>query len=751
MTQTLLRNELKEFYQTDGNIPAAKAFADRIFALLDQAVTPEMSVMQQKMLQHRVITEEFEPILFPHCPFYFETGALIAISDGARYAKNSGFYQANAWTYLRNQHVLEEQDPALWRRTNAQKAALLYLICGGYNDSNQHFNFNHRPILQGGLRSIYQKAEEQQPHACSTEEKEYLEATCAGLLLLKKAADKFAQKAAALSETAADEDARRNLARIACTAKRIPWEAPQTLYEALCTLAFMRKMLGTLEGIGPNTFGRVDLDLLPFYQKELEAGTLTEKEADTLIRQFLITWDCHHNHDTAMVGYSDHELENTYNLGGCDENGNAVWNPLSKLFLQATREEDIIFPKIKCRYSHNSPKEYLDEINRAVIAGTSTVLFQNDDATIPAILRSGRPLQEARDYLISGCWGLVSNGTEKYEHGSYLNLIKPFEFALHRNFEAMKDVEMEFECYDGAADFEAFYGITLRNSLKLLDMRIETTRRGGNSWHKVDALPLFSATMEGNLEKRQDFTRGFGKYADDYLLCFGLPNIVDSLMAIKTLVYDQKKYSLSQYLRAVRENWQGAEVLRTDAIRCSGWGDGKEESCALANRFNNDLYAHASTLVGSHGGKVHLGHLTYTEIRFWGEKTLATPDGRFNGDYFSQGLTPSRLKDIPSVTSVIHSLKALDPSTMAANNVVNFILPSQQVDLAVCESFLRAAAASSVMSLQLNCVSKEQLLDAQKHPEKYPNLIVRVCGFSAKFTSLSPEWQQEVLTRNFYQ
>jgi formate C-acetyltransferase len=145
-----------------------------------------------------------------------------------------------------------------------------------------------------------------------------------------------------------------------------------------------------------------------------------------------------------------------------------------------------------------------------------------------------------------------------------------------------------------------------------------------------------------------------------------------------------------------------------------------------------------------------MGHLTYTEIRWWGEKTLATPDGRKSGEYFAQGLTPSRLKRIPCVNDVVNSMASLDPSTMAANSVVNIILPPS-VSLDACEAFLRAVASSAIQSLQLNCTSREALLDAQKHPEKYPDLIVRVTGFSAKFTSLSTEWQNEVISRNFYE
>lgn len=745
-----LREELKDFYWKDNRVGPVRAFAEKCWAILDETVTEDMSVMAQKLLQYEVIVREFEPVIFRNSPFFCETGVLVSQSDGARWAKNSNFFQANGWTHHRNEHVFVEQDPALWEKRCAQRDEKLYLICGPYNDTLQHFNFNNRPILEGGLKQVYLEAKQALETTVDPEQREFLEGVCQGMLQLKKAAEKFADKAAEMLAEEKSPEAVKNLTLIRDTASRVPWEKPENLYEALATLAFMRKLVGSLEGVGPNTFGRIDVDLYPFYERDLKAGRLDETQAYDLVCQFLILWDMHYDHDMAMVGYGEHELENTYTLGGCDRDGNPVWNPLTRMFLRATREEQIIFPKIKCRFSRNSPKEYLDEINAAVIGGTSTVLYQNDDATIPAILRSGRPLEEARDYFVSGCWGIASNGTEKYDHGSYLNLLKPFEFALHRLQDKMDRVGIQFETYDQVLDFEEFYRITVRNCEKLIRERIAVTRQGGHIWHLADALPIFSSTMEGCIQKKQDFTRGQGKYKDDYLLCFGLPNIVDSLLAIKKLVFEDRKYTLEAYLKAVRNNWKNAEEMRLEATRCCGWGDGSEESCQLANRFNNDLHAAAQQLEGTYGGKVHIGHLTYTEIRWWGEQTLATPDGRFSGDYFSQGLTPSRLKKIDSATSVINSLKALDPATMAASNVVNIILPSNRVSLDICEAFLRSAADSALMALQLNCVTREQLLDAQQHPEKYPHLIVRVCGFSARFTSLSPQWQQEVLSRNFY-
>ncbi len=738
-----LRKEVSDYYKNYAD-ERSKDFLEKCTAELDREYREDMSVFEMKTLQYKKIADMLDPIIFENCPFYYETGTLSAHCDGAR--DFHGVRHAGGWTYFKNEHRFIEKDEELWNLRCRQMDELFYLICGPYNDTSQHFDFYYRPIFETGLSGVAEKAKKELEKAETQKEKDFLNAVCDGLSAVKKVSEKFAEKAGALFEKNPNN---KNLKRIADSAKRCPWEKPESFYEALNTYAFMRKVIGTLEGIGTNTFGRIDMDLYPFYERDIKAGRISEREAYDLICQFLIMFDCHYNHDMKMVGYADHELENTYTLGGCDSDGNPVYNTLTKMFLKATREEKVIFPKIKCRYSKNSPKEYLDEINIAVVNGTSTVLYQNDDATIPALLRAGRSLSEARDYIVTGCWGLMINGIEKPDGGTYVNMLKPFEYSLHKRADKMKKVGMNFIPIDDAKSFNEVYNITLDNIDTLFKERIRITTLGGNMWDEVDVVPIFSSTLSDCIGKRMDYTSGGARRRDDKFLCFGLPDIVDSLLAIKTLCFDEKKYTLTEMLAAVRSNWDGYDGMRQDAIHCSGWGDGKKESCELAKRFNDDLYERTQRLTGSYGGKVLMGHLTYTEIRWWGEETLATPNGRKNGDYFSQGLTPSRLKKIESVTDVINSLSAIDKTTLAANSVVNIIIP--KVPLDICEAFLRTAADSAIESLQLNCTTKEQLLDAQKHPEKYPDLIVRVCGFSAKFTSLSPEWQNEVITRNFYE
>ena len=747
MRYSEMREELTKYYLKEAD-SRAEEFCDKCLEKLDSAYREGMSVFAMKRMQYRVIAENIDPVLFFSSPFYYETGTLAAQCDGARDFR--GHRSAGGWVYWKNSHLFKEQDLDLWQLVKKQKNEKMYLICGPYNDTSQHFCFNYRPVLRYGLKGIYEQAFSMLDGA-TDDEKDFLISVCEGMECLKKISEKFALKAESMAVDSSDPIQRAYLQRISRSAKKVPWEAPESFYEALNTYAFLRKAIGALEGIGFSSFGRIDMDLYPFYKKDIDEGKITREEAYELIGRFIVTFDCHYDHDMKFEGYSDHELENTYVLGGCDYDGKPLCNDLTMMFLRATREERVIYPKIKLRYSSESPKEMLDEANIDLVNGRSVILYQNDESCIPALVKLGRTLEEARDYIVYGCWGMSGNGNEKHDDGPYVNLVKPLELSVHRDFNKMREIGMSFKPIDDAVSFEEVYNITKENMRVLLQERSRITRAGGNIWSKVDVLPIFSSTLQNCIKNKKDYTEGGAKYRDDRNAMFSFPTVVDSLLAIKELCFDKKKYSLQEYLEAVRNNWIDNEEMRIDAINCHGWGDGSDEAGALASRLNNDLSEILSTLKGTYGGKIVVGYIGYTEVRWWGEVTRATPDGRKYGDYLTQGLTPSRLKKIKSVTNVINNFTYLDAAVMGGNSVVNLILPSSKMDLNICEAILRASTKSSMQSMQLNCTSKETLLDAQKNPEKYPDLVVRVAGFSAKFTSLSPEWQNEIITRNFYE
>ncbi|MBR4767803.1 MAG: hypothetical protein IK088_02385 [Lachnospiraceae bacterium] len=329
-----LRKEMRSFYGPERD-EAAELFCSECAKILDSQYREDMSVFAMKRLQYRVITDRMQPIVFRYNPFYYETGTMAPICDGARTFR--GHHHAGGWTYWKNEHFFEDQDPELYHLMKRQKSEKMYLICGPYNDTSQHFCFNHRPVLLTGLKGIYEKAEAAMKDADS-HEKDFLLSVMEGMLCLKAISGKFKDRAEEMLKTETDTAVRKNLLRIADAAGRTPWERPKTFYEALNMYAFMRKALGSLEGIGFSSFGRIDMDLYPFYRQDIEAGILTKEEAYELIAEFLLMFDCHYDRDMKFEGYSDHELENTY----------PVWFPQKPMFLSASQSfRDSIQQKTK--------------------------------------------------------------------------------------------------------------------------------------------------------------------------------------------------------------------------------------------------------------------------------------------------------------------------------------------------------------------------------------------------------------------
>ena len=281
----------------------ARDFCEECIAELDSLYHPDMSAYEMKALQYRVIGAHCRPVLFSNSPFYYELGTLSAHCDGARDFR--GHTHAGCWTHHKNQHLFFDQDPNLYALKSRQTKALFYLVCGKYNDDSQHFGFHYRPVFSGGLRSLYEMALAHLANAKTEEQQAFLNSVCDGLWAIKDISEKFAALAAARIETTQGTE-KANMERIAYSAAHCPWEAPQSFFEALNTYAFLLKAVGSLEGVGLNTFGRPDVALYPFFQKDLATGVLTVEEAYSLICEFLITFDMHYNHDMKMVGYADH-------------------------------------------------------------------------------------------------------------------------------------------------------------------------------------------------------------------------------------------------------------------------------------------------------------------------------------------------------------------------------------------------------------------------------------------------------------
>jgi formate C-acetyltransferase len=334
--------------------------------------------------------------------------------------------------------------------------------------------------------------------------------------------------------------------------------------------------------------------------------------------------------------------------------------------------------------------------------------------------------------------------------GNYFHLITILDLSTHGAGEEYEKIGVHIDPFEGSDSFEELYRRFLGNVIRPLRQRCSMIGKYGKLAPRVNPLPLFSASMAGCIENRRDYSAGGGKYNSNEFDPAEFANAVDGLLAIKTLCFDTQQVKLNELLSAVRNNWEGQELLLKKVKKCPHFGDDTPESIALSRRLFNDIYENTRDIENERGGKFYMDFYVYREFRLDAEKTRATIDGRRNGDLFAMGICPTRYREDDSLTSMAGSIASLD-NEKCINHSVTIQLPAGDLKLPEFTAMLRALAASNLKHIQINCVDIPTLQDARLYPEQHQDLVVRVCGFSAKYVSLSPEWQEEFINRKMYQ
>jgi formate C-acetyltransferase len=252
--------------------------------------------------------------------------------------------------------------------------------------------------------------------------------------------------------------------------------------------------------------------------------------------------------------------------------------------------------------------------------------------------------------------------------------------------------------------------------------------------------------MDGCIEKRRDYTAGGGTYNENSCDLAGFANYVDAILAIKELCFERREISLKEYLDAVRSNWEGYDELLMKVRSCPHFGDNCEKSKETARRLHGDIVSALEKIETERGGKFFLNYYVYREYFRMAKEIRATPDGRRDGDYFAQGIGVARCHTKDSLTDVVQSAYCFDAESYGTSSL-DLQLPYGKTSPEHIVMLLKTLAHIGVKHIQINCVSPEELIKAQKNPENYQDLIVRVTGFSAKFVALSEEFQNELISR----
>jgi formate C-acetyltransferase len=745
-----LRKELKAYYhkhsfheQWGGKW---ENYKNPLWDIMDEytAAHPGLSAVQLKAAQYEIIAENFRPVIFKNSPFYSEMGVKVAESDGVPP------FNAGSWLFNRNAHLFRDVNPEECDQYMEAERQGIHLSYGPYVDYDHHC-FPYSNVMANGLGDIYRQAEATLKQCKNEEETEFIESAMRGLLAVKKISEKFATAAETLLEDTSDETHRHFLGMIAKTAREVPWRKPETFYEGLCTIWFLHEVCASIDGVGMYVIGHLDRMLEELYRRDLETKRLTPDEAYDLLCRFMVYTDCKFDSSKPVVeSYGRQEMGEVVILGGCDEDGREICNDITFMILKAHHEQKMLYPKIHCRFTRNAKQEYLDAINRDFLSGRNIIAFLNDDCLIPAQVKAGKRLKDARRYVAGGCWEIMLEG---YEHSAgancYFNLARIIDMSIH-NHPELAGTGVVCDKIDTANDFEDVYQIAIGNAIRTIRQMCLIMGKNGKVWPQVSPSPFYSACLADCLDNRMDYTAGGGRYNPHGLPIGGLAIFVDSLLAIRKLCFETRRCTLDELLKAVRANWEGYEPLRVEVLTMPHFGDDTPESNALARRVLDDIYNNTRDLKNERGGPFQLGLYNYRDIIDWARITCGTPDGRRAGDFLTQGLTPSRLRRSAEITSTINSGAALDLTQCPANSVLTISLPLGGVDLQTLGQLERSFAASGLAMLQMNCVNKEQLLDARKHPEKHQDLIVRLYGYSARFINLTPEMQEEFISRTIY-
>ena len=528
--------------------------------------------------------------------------------------------------------------------------------------------------------------------------------------------------------------ANENAENAACFAK-LAVGAPQNLYEAMQLLIVYFYAHEFVGGTRMRTLGRLDRLLSPFYHRDLGNGTLTQEGAKELLRYFL------HKFWTMEV-----VADMPFALGGMDENGQDVTDAFSRLVVEVYDELCIYSPKIHIRVTGTTPPDFVKQVLDCIRRGNSSFVFVNDDVAVRALEKCGATTEEARNYVIIGCYEPAVYGKElPCTCNGYLNMAKLVELVLlnGRDCATGRMVGLQTGVPDS---YEAFLMALKKQMAWLLEKNMAAVTRFESCYSRVNPDPLLSVTMSPCVEKALDIYAGGAKYNNSSVAMVGIGSFADAVYAVKKLVYEEKSVSLQELTQILRENWKGQEPLRRKALALPKYGCNDAETDAIAKQFASAFAAQVNGHKNGRGGRFRAAAFSIDWCFEAGEKTMATPDGRLAGQPLSKNLGAAAGMDRKGVTGLINTVTKLDFSDFPDGSVLDIVLhPTAvggQTGLAAMYGILVAYFRQGGFALHGNVFDAQTLKNAQRQPEKYANLQVRVCGWNAYFTTLSKQEQE---------
>ena len=570
-------------------------------------------------------------------------------------------------------------------------------------------------------------------------------------------AERYAERLEELAAEEKDPVRKKELEKMAAICRRVPAHAPTTVHEALQHYWFIH--LGVVTELNPwDSFnpGRLDQSLYPLYKKQLEEGTVTQEEVYEMLQSF---WVKFNNHPSPpKVGVTAEE-SNTYtdfcliNVGGVKEDGSDGVNEMSYILLDVIREMRLLQPSSMIQVSKKNPDRFIRAAVEIIKTGFGQPSVFNTDALVQEMLRAGKDVRDARNGGCSGCVETGAFGTEAYILTGYFNLPKILELTLNDGFDKRTGKQIGLKT-GTATDYRTYEELFAAYKAQVQHfMRIKLT---GNNiieriFMKYMPVPFLSVLIEDCIRNGKDYMCGGARYNSSYVQGVGLGSITDMLTALRYHVYDKKTIAMETMEKALANDFKGFEELQYQLVyHTPKYGNdddyADEQEVQVFDMYYDVLSGHKSP----RGADYRVNMLPTTCHVYFGKVTGATPDGRNAWKVLSEGISPVQGADTNGPTAVIRSAAKIDHIKTGGTLLNQKFTPSLLSTEEGCNNLVHLIRAYFRMDghhIQFNIVDTETLYAAQKCPEDYRDLLVRVAGYSDYFNDLGEDLQNEIICR----
>ncbi len=671
-----------------------------------------------------------------------------------------------------------------------------------------HVTVAYEEVLAIGFRGIIEKAQKElesldQKSDNAVEKRVFLEALIESFEAAIAYARRYSDLALSMAEKCVDVQRRDELTTISKICAKVPEYGAESFYEA-CQSFWFVQMLLQVESSGHSISpGRFDVYMYPYYKKDFDKGSITREAAQELMDCIWIKLnDLNKCRDAASAeGFAGYSLFQNLIAGGQDKNGEDITNDLSFMCINSSMHVMLPQPSLSVRIWSKTPHEFLIKAAKLTRTGCGLPAYYNDEVIIPALISRGLTLEDAREYNIIGCVEPQKSGkTDGWHDAAFFNMCRPLELVFSNGKDNGKQISIKTGEVEDMTTFEEFYDAYKAQMDYMISLLVDADNAIDMAHAKRCPLPFLSGMVEDCIRRGKSVQEGGAIYNFTGPQGFGIANMADALYAIKTLVFEEKKFTLGELKQALADNFgKGGAGLDAQAITvgvvksladkgidiseeqiANIYKNVKAESETAENsgrakeifdmieevpKFGNDIpevdafardvaYTYTRPLESyknPRGGIFQAGLYPVSANVPLGAQTGATPDGRYAYTPVADGVSPAAGRDVSGPTASANSVAKLDHFIASNGTLFNMKFhPSALEGISGLESFaalVRGYFDQKGMHMQFNVVSRETLQDAQKHPENYRNLIVRVAGYSALFTTLSKSLQDDIINR----